>query len=79
MEYRTHQNLTLSEIGVGCYALGGVYGQVDRQEFQVMLRRAYDLGVNFFDTAEAYGDGERVLGQAVHPFRQREPGEAEVA
>jgi aryl-alcohol dehydrogenase-like predicted oxidoreductase len=69
MQYRTHQGLIISEIGVGCYALGGVYGQVDQSEFQSMLRRAYELGVNFFDTAEAYGDGERVLGQALRPFR----------
>ena len=71
MEYRTHQGFTISEIGVGCYALGGVYGQVDQPEFQSMLRRAYELGVNFFDTAEAYGDGERVLGEALRPFRQQ--------
>ena len=50
MQYRTHQDLIISEIGVGCYALGGVYGQVDQPEFQFMLRRAYELGVNFFDT-----------------------------
>ena len=71
MQYRTHQGLIISEIGVGCYALGGVYGQVDQPEFQSMLRRAYELGVNFFDTAEAYGDGEQVLGEALRPFRQQ--------
>jgi aryl-alcohol dehydrogenase-like predicted oxidoreductase len=71
MKYRTHQGLAISEIGVGCYALGGVYGQVDQPEFQAMLRRAFELGVNFFDTAEAYGDGERVLGKALRPFRQQ--------
>ena len=34
-----------------------------------MLRRAYDLGVTFFDTAGNYGDAEAVLGEAVRPFR----------
>jgi aryl-alcohol dehydrogenase-like predicted oxidoreductase len=71
MQYRTHQGITISELGVGCYALGGVYGQVDQREFQTMLRQAYELGVNFFDTAEAYGDGERLLGEALRPFRQQ--------
>jgi aryl-alcohol dehydrogenase-like predicted oxidoreductase len=71
MQYRTHRGLAISEIGVGCYALGGVYGQVDQREFHAMLRRAYELGVSFFDTAEAYGDGERLLGEALLPFRQQ--------
>jgi aryl-alcohol dehydrogenase-like predicted oxidoreductase len=70
MKYRTHQGLTLSEIGVGCYALSGVYGSKDVQEFERMLRRAFELGVNFFDTADAYGDAEQILGRAVRPFRQ---------
>jgi aryl-alcohol dehydrogenase-like predicted oxidoreductase len=34
-----------------------------------MLRRAFDLGVVFFDTAEAYGDAERILGEVVHAYR----------
>ena len=70
MEYRKHADFTLSEIGVGCYALSGVYGPKDVDEFKRMLNRAYELGVNFFDTAEAYGDAEQVLGQAVKPYRQ---------
>ncbi len=70
MKYRTHRGLTLSEIGVGCYALNGVYGAKDIQEFERMLQRAFELGVNFFDTADAYGDAEQILGQAVKPFRR---------
>ncbi|MEW5869533.1 MAG: aldo/keto reductase [Chloroflexota bacterium] len=69
MKYHTHQNLTLSEIGVGCYALSGVYGPKGPTQFKDMLVRAYDLGVNFFDVAEGYGDAERILGEVVHPFR----------
>jgi aryl-alcohol dehydrogenase-like predicted oxidoreductase len=70
MRYRMHRGWEISEIGVGCYAVGGVYGEKDNHEFKRMLVRAYDLGVNFFDTAAIYGDGERILGEAVKPFRQ---------
>ncbi len=70
MQYRQHHDLTISEIGVGCYALAGVYGTKDAAEFRRMLRRAHELGVTVFDTAAAYGDdAERVLGEAVRPFR----------
>ncbi len=69
MEYRTHMDFNVSEVGVGCYALSGVYGTKDVEEFKRMLRRAYELGVNFFDTAEAYGDAERILGEAIKPIR----------
>jgi aryl-alcohol dehydrogenase-like predicted oxidoreductase len=71
MEYRTHRNETLPEIGVGCYALSGVYGKVDPEQFSSVLRRAYELGVTFFDTADVYGSAEEVLGQAVAPFRDQ--------
>ena len=71
MRYRTHQDLTLSEIGVGCYALSGVYGPKDCTQFKAMLRRAYDLGVNFFDVAEGYGDAEAILGEVLKPWRSQ--------
>lgn len=69
MEYRKHQGWAISEIGIGCYALSGAYGTKDPQEFARMLGRAHELGVNFFDTADAYGDAEGVLGKAIKPFR----------
>jgi aryl-alcohol dehydrogenase-like predicted oxidoreductase len=71
MDRREHHGLRLSEVGIGCYNLSGAYGKKDVEEVQRTLRRAYELGVNFFDTAEAYGQGERVLGEAVAPFRKR--------
>ena len=71
MKYRTHKDLTLSEIGVGCYALSGVYGPKNRTQFKAMLRRAYELGVNFFEVAEGYGDAEQILGEVVRPFRDK--------
>ncbi|MFH1329060.1 MAG: aldo/keto reductase [Actinomycetota bacterium] len=69
MEYREHRGLTLSEVGVGGYALAGAYGAVNRGEFLTLLRRAHALGVTLFDTAGNYGDAEAVLGEAVRPFR----------
>ena len=71
MRYRTLQDLTLSEIGVGCYALSGVYGPKDQTQFKAMLCRAYDLGVNFFDVAEGYGDAETILGEVLKPWRSK--------
>ncbi|KYK33696.1 MAG: aldo/keto reductase [Theionarchaea archaeon] len=70
MEYRSHKGFDLSEIGIGCYALAGVYGKKDGEEFKRMLDRAYKMGVNFFDTAEGYGDAEGILGETVKPFRE---------
>ena len=70
MEYREHQGWAVSEVGIGCYALSGAYGTKDPQEFARMLDRAHKLGVNFFDTADAYGDAEGILGQAIKPFRR---------
>jgi aryl-alcohol dehydrogenase-like predicted oxidoreductase len=71
MKFRNHQGIPISEIGIGCYALSGVYGNVDIRAFQAVIRRAFELGINFFDTAEAYGDAERILGEAVRPFRKQ--------
>ncbi len=71
MDYRKHQDVSLSEVGIGCYALSGVYGKVDPISFQSLIQRAFELGINYFDTAEAYGDGERILGEAVRPFRSQ--------
>jgi len=61
----------LSEIGVGCYSIGGAYGAKDPEQFVGLLRRAVELGVTFFDTADVYGPGEEVLGRALAPFRDR--------
>ncbi|ACB84647.1 aldo/keto reductase [Natranaerobius thermophilus] len=70
MNYRKHRDFELSEIGIGTYSLSGVYGNVDINMFKEMLKRAYDLGINFFDTAEAYDEAEEILGDAVKDFRK---------
>ena len=55
----------ISEISFGAWAIGGAWGDVDDRESLAALHRALDLGVNFFDTADVYGDGrsERLLAQ----------------
>ena len=62
----------VSEISFGAWAIGGFWGDVDDRESLAALHRAMDLGVNFFDTADVYGDGrsERLLGRL-----KRERGE----
>ncbi len=71
MQYRTIDGIQLSEIGLGCDALGGVYGPVDVAEFEGVIRRAYQLGVNFFDVTDAHSQTEVILGKAVEPFRDQ--------
>jgi aryl-alcohol dehydrogenase-like predicted oxidoreductase len=55
----------ISTISFGAWAIGSAWGSVDDQESLRALHRAVDLGVNFFDTADVYGDGhsERLLAQ----------------
>lgn len=67
MEYRElgRTGWRISAISFGGWAIGGTWGPVDDRESLAALHRAVDLGVNFFDTADVYGDGhsERLLGQ----------------
>ena len=55
----------VSEISFGAWAIGGTWGKVDDNESRVALNKALDMGVNFFDTADVYGDGrsEQLLGK----------------
>src|SRR5512140_3824822 len=65
MHYRTlgRTGWKISEISFGAWAIGGAWGNVDDQESMATLHAALDGGVNFFDTADVYGDGrsERLL------------------
>ncbi|WP_336287379.1 aldo/keto reductase [Cronobacter dublinensis] len=65
------QDLQVSAVGFGCMGLSYGYGPAVRQDDAVQLiRAAYQEGVTFFDTAEAYGaENEMLLGEAVAPFR----------
>ena len=70
MEYRKlgSTGIEVSEIGYGAWGIGGSqWGGADDDESIQALNRAIDLGLNFIDTALAYGDGrsERVVGQVV--------------
>ncbi len=67
MEYRElgSTGWKVSAISFGSWAIGGTWGPVQDDESLKALHRAVDLGVNFFDTADVYGDGrsERLLAQ----------------
>jgi aryl-alcohol dehydrogenase-like predicted oxidoreductase len=66
--------LEVSALGLGCMGLTFAYGPAtDKQEAIKLIRAAYDQGVTFFDTAEAYGPflNEELLGEAVAPFRDQ--------
>jgi aryl-alcohol dehydrogenase-like predicted oxidoreductase len=68
--YTKDQSLRFSEIGLGTYALAGVYGRKDPAEFALVVKRALDLGITFFDSAPIYGDGERLLGEVLGGVRR---------
>ncbi|HEX7672251.1 MAG TPA: aldo/keto reductase [Polyangiaceae bacterium] len=67
MQYRAlgRTGWSVSSVSFGAWAIGGTWGPVDDRESLTALHRAVDLGVNFFDTADVYGDGrsERLLAQ----------------
>src|SRR5438105_376298 len=67
MEYRElgRTGWRVSAISFGAWAIGNEWGTVDDQESFAALNRALDAGVNFFDTADVYGDGrsEKLLGR----------------
>ena len=59
MQYRElgRTGWKVSTISFGAWAIGGTWGDVRDEESLAALHRALDLGVNFFDTADVYGDG----------------------
>lgn len=67
VQYKTlgRTGFDVSTISFGAWAIGGTWGAVDDAEAMRCLHRALDLGVNFFDTADVYGDGhsERLLAR----------------
>jgi aryl-alcohol dehydrogenase-like predicted oxidoreductase len=67
--------LEVSSVGLGCMQMGAaVYGvQVERKDMIALARGAVDLGVTFFDTAEAYGPftSEEILGEALQGVRDK--------
>lgn len=76
MKYRFlgKTGLSISEIGYGTWGLGGdSYGPISDETSIECLRRAYELGVNFFDTSDLYGAGhsEEVIGRAFRADREK--------
>ena len=81
MRYRPlgSSGLKISELGFGAWGIGGVtlgatsYGQTDDQVSLAALMRAFERGINFFDTSNVYGDGhsEDLIGQAFAGCRER--------
>ncbi len=73
MRYRTFGRLgwQVSEIGFGAWAIGSHWGTQSDDDSLKALHRAIDLGCNFIDTAQAYGDGrsERLIGQVLRERR----------
>ncbi|CEG56072.1 aldo/keto reductase [Legionella fallonii] len=66
--------LEVSSLGLGCMGLNFGYGAgVSKNEAIALIRRAFELGVTFFDTAEAYGPftNEEIVGEALAPIRDQ--------
>jgi aryl-alcohol dehydrogenase-like predicted oxidoreductase len=69
-----NSNLEVSAIGLGCMGMSFGYGPAaDKQEMISLIRSAFERGVTFFDTAEAYGPftNEELVGEALAPVRDQ--------
>jgi aryl-alcohol dehydrogenase-like predicted oxidoreductase len=79
MRYRTFGRLgwQVSSIGFGAWAIGGGWGAQAEEDSVKALHAALDLGCNFIDTAQGYGDGrsERIIAQVLGERRRTNPSE----
>jgi len=67
-----NSGLEVSEIGFGCMGISFGYGVIADKELSIkLIRKAVELGITFFDTAEVYGPyiNEELVGEALEPFR----------
>jgi aryl-alcohol dehydrogenase-like predicted oxidoreductase len=64
--------MRVSEVSFGAWAIGGSWGPVKDEESYAALNRAVDLGVNFIDTADVYGDGrsEQLIGRLLNERKE---------
>ena len=69
MKYRQFSNLgwKVSEIGIGCWAIGSEWGDVSVEDAKEALYASIDNGINFFDSADVYGDGrsEKIISEVL--------------
>ena len=69
MKYREFSNLgwNVSEIGIGCWAIGSEWGDVSVEDAKEALYSSINNGINFFDTADVYGDGrsEKIISEVL--------------
>lgn len=75
MQKRTLGNgLAVSALGLGCMGMSSAYGPAaERKDMIALIRAAHERGIDFFDTAEAYGPfaNEELLGEALQPIRDQ--------
>lgn len=73
MQYRQlgQTDIVVSELGVGCARLGGIFSGVARRDSISLLRDAFESGITFYDTADMYaqGESEALLGEALGACR----------
>ena len=74
MQRRKLRDLEVSALGLGCMGMSYGYGKPkDVKEMRELIAKAYDRGINFFDTAEVYGPyiNEELVGSAIKDFRDK--------
>lgn len=75
MEYRQYGGTptTVSQLGLGCMGMSGIYGPADDAESIATIGRALDLGISFLDTSASYGNGhnQQLIGEAIKGRRDK--------